>query len=63
MKIVTALRKHLKKKQGNYGRAGAEMQRLSATTGLSVHQLQSIAMKRRGCSAASEAAIEAALGK
>lgn len=57
-KIATRLKRHLKKEQGNLGRAGAEIERLSAFTGLSVHQLQSIAMGRRGVSEASTKVLD-----
>lgn len=62
-KISTRLKRHLKKTQGNLGRAGAEINRLAKATGLSVHQLQSVAMGRKGTSAESEAALDAVLTK
>lgn len=53
-KISTHLKRHLKKTQGNLGRAGDEINRIAKATGLSVHQLQSIAMGRRGASETAE---------
>lgn len=55
------LKNRLLRIQGNLGREGAEMVRLASKSKLSVHQLQSIAMGRKGMSAASEKAIARAL--
>lgn len=60
-KIETRLKRHLKAKQGHLGRSGEEIIRLARATGLSVHQLQSIAMRRRGVSAESQRLLEAVL--
>lgn len=55
------LKKHLVKTQGHCGRAGAETIRIAKATGLSVHTIQSIAMKRKGMSASSKLLISAAI--
>lgn len=51
----------LRSRDGHLGRKGAEIQRLAAKTGLSIHMLQSLAMGRREFTDSSKAAIREAM--
>lgn len=52
----------LRSRDGHLGRKGAEIQRIAAATGLSIHMLQSLAMGRRKFTDESKALVRSAMG-